>query len=108
MEERDNAVLVALLAASRKLAEAAANGLWDEVDALRIEQHDLIGSLFAGYERKTLTAEQMSGLAQVRVYTDMVLSLAKAKRTALHASVDTAKRGRVAVRAYGEATHAGA
>lgn len=95
-------VLSALLRASRGLAESAADGEWERVAELQLEQRDLVGEVFAGYDRGPFTAEEMSGLAHVRVYTDMVVDLAKRRRSALANAADKLKVGRSAVSAYAE------
>lgn len=104
MNHKDEKLLSDLLSTSRRLAESAADGDWKSVGELQLEQRDLIGQVFSGYERPTMTAEMLSGLAQVRVYTDMVLELARNKRSALADAAHTVRTGRTAVTAYAECT----
>ncbi len=103
-QESESKILSSLLGASRKLAECAADGDWDRVAELQLEQHDLLAQVFAGYDRPAMTAQTLSGLAQVRVYTDMVVELAKKRRNALASAATTVKTGRSAVSAYAECT----
>lgn len=95
-------ILAQLLTISRRLAESAANGTWDEVAELETEQREMLTYFFARKGDKPMTAETMSGLAQVRLYTDMVLVLAKEKRTEFAHASDRMQAGKNAVNAYAE------
>lgn len=105
MEDVRKNVLSELLNASRLLAEAAADGEWEDVAELEMRQRDLLADFFSGNHNKPMTAQMMSGLAHVRLYTDMVLELAKKKRAALAGASDTVKIGKIAVNAYGECSN---
>ncbi len=102
MSDTDVKVLSELLSTSRKLAEAAVDGDWKSVGELQLDQKDLLAQIFAGYERPAMTAQMLSGLAQVRVYTDMVLELARKRRAGLADAARTVRTGREAVSAYAE------
>ena len=104
MDDKKTKTLSALLSASRRLAESAADGDWDSVGELQLEQQDLLAQIFAGYDRAPMTADMLSGLAQVRVYTDMVLDLAKKQRAAIADAAREVRTGRAAVSAYAECT----
>jgi len=104
MVNAETKTLSELLGASRRLAEAAADGDWDTVGQLRLDQQDLLAQVFAGYNRQPMTAEMMSGLAQIRVYTDMVLELAKERRSSLACAARQVRKGRVAANAYADCT----
>ncbi|MEM7081998.1 MAG: hypothetical protein AAF465_04650 [Pseudomonadota bacterium] len=95
-------VLAQLLTVSRQLAESAANGTWDHVVELECEQRELLAWFEARKGDKPLTADVLAGLAQVRLYTDMVVMLARTRREELVASVDHIKVGQQAVAAYAE------
>ncbi len=93
-------ILSQLLTISRRLAESAANGTWDHVAELEQEQKELLAYFFARKGDDPLTAEALAGLAQVRLYTDQVLMLAKQKRTTLASASDRIQVGQNAVKAY--------
>ncbi len=95
-------ILSQLLTISRRLAESAANGTWDQVAELENEQRELLAYFFARKGDQPMTAETMSGLAQVRLYTDMVLVLAKEKRTELVHASDKMQATKKAINAYAE------
>ena len=95
-------ILSQLLTISRRLAESAANGTWDEVAELEAEQREMLAYFFARKGDEPMTAETMAGLAQVRLYTDMVVALAKEKRSELVHAADKMQAGRKAVNAYAE------
>ncbi len=95
-------VLSQLLTTSRRLAESAANGTWDHVEELETEQRELLAYFFSKKGDRPMTAETMSGLAQVRLYTDMVLVLAKEKRSELGHASDRIQAGKNAVNAYAD------
>ncbi len=95
-------ILSQLLTISRRLAESAANGTWDHVAELEHEQSELLAYFFARKGEEPMTAEALAGLAQVRLYTDQVLMLAKKKRTVLSGAADRLKVGQNAVNAYAE------
>jgi len=95
-------ILSQLLTISRRLAESAANGTWDHVAELEQEQRELLAYFFARKGEEPMTAEVLAGLAQVRLYTDMVLMLAKKQRVVLSGAVDLLREGQNAVKAYAE------
>ena len=95
-------ILSQLLTISRRLAESAANGTWDHVSELETEQRELLAYFFSRKGDQPLTAEALAGLAQVRLYTDMVVMLAKEKRTYLSGAADQIQTGQKAVNAYAE------
>lgn len=95
-------ILGQLLTISRRLAESASNGEWDEVAELELEQRELLAYFFARKGDEPMTAETMSGLAQVRLYTDMVVVLAKEKRGELVHAANRMQAGKQAINAYAE------
>ncbi|MFK8029910.1 MAG: hypothetical protein AB8G18_06690 [Gammaproteobacteria bacterium] len=95
-------ILSQLLTISRRLAESAANGTWDHVAELEQEQRELLAYFFSRKGDQPLTAEALAGLAQVRLYTDMVVMLAKKKRKILGGAADRIQVGKKAVSAYAE------
>ena len=102
MNDSRKKAISTLLSASRRLAECAADGEWESVAELQHQQHELVVEFFSSHERKSLTAKMMSDLAHVRVYTDMVLELAKRKRKTIVGAADKVKIGRNTVSAYAE------
>ena len=102
MEYSRKKIFCQLLSTSRHLAESAASGKWNNVSDLETNQRILLTDFFAGTNNEPMTAEVSSGLAQVRVYTDIVLHLAKEKRTSLAHASDKLKVGQSAVSAYAQ------
>lgn len=102
MDKSIKNILSQLLTISRRLAESAANGTWDHVAELEVEQRELLAYFFSRKGDQPLTAEALAGLAQVRLYTDMVVMLARKKRTLLAGAADRIKVGQNAVEAYAQ------
>lgn len=106
MQNHDKPILTDLLTTSRQLAEAATAGDWDVVTGLR-EKHDtLVRTFFADLNGGPLSAHVLSELTQVRVYTDLVLELAKKRRTGLADASKSLQDRQRATRAYESASTA--
>lgn len=83
MHNSQKPVLTDLLTTSRQLAEAASAGDWDVVGELRGRHEKLVRTFFNELNGGPLSAHVLSELTQVRVYTDLVLELAKKRRSGL-------------------------
>ncbi|NNF16996.1 MAG: hypothetical protein HKN70_09625 [Gammaproteobacteria bacterium] len=99
---RSQESLSELLSVSRRLAESATAGEWKEVAVLELEQRRMLEGFFKGNNDAPMTAEMVTELAHVRVYTDRVLELAKKQRAVLAGAADTLKKGQHAVNAYAD------
>ncbi|MFK7886256.1 MAG: flagellar protein FliT [Gammaproteobacteria bacterium] len=104
MSEAQKPILTDLLTTSRRLAEAASAGDWDVVADLKGRHEDLVRTFFDGLAGGPLSAHVLSELTQVRVYTDLVLELAKKRRTGLLDAGKKVTKGRRATAAYRDNT----
>lgn len=100
MQQQEKPVLTDLLSVSRQLAEAASTGDWEVVGDLKQRQQELVETFFSGNGGSPLSAHVLSELTQVRVFTDLVLELAKKRRTGLIDAGRKASTGRRAAQAY--------
>ena len=100
MEQTQKPVLTDLLSVSRQLAELASAGEWDSVNELKLRHQELVTTFFDGHGSGPLSAHVLSELTQVRVFTDLVLELAKKRRSALLEKGKAVQAGRKAVAAY--------
>lgn len=100
MDDQEKPVLTQLLSVSRSLAEAASAGDWEHVDTLKSRQKNLVETFFDGHGRGPLSAHVLSELTQVRVFTDLVVELAKARRGNLIDAASIMQNNRAAARAY--------
>lgn len=100
MDDQEKPVLTQLLSVSRSLAEAASEGDWDCVGELKNRQQCLVETFFDGHGRGPLSAHVLSELTQVRVFTDLVVELAKKRRTGLIGAAGALQDNRNAARAY--------
>lgn len=100
MEQTQKPVLTDLLSVSRQLAEAASEGEWDAVNELKSRHQTLVTTFFDGHGRGPLSAHVLSELTQVRVFTDLVLELAKKRRRGLIEAGQSLQNGRRAAQAY--------
>jgi hypothetical protein len=107
MDEQEKPVLTQLLSVSRRLAEAASDGDWEGVDALKSRQTWLVKTLFDGQENGPLSGHVLSELTQVRVFTDLVVELARQRRETLLDKGDAVRAGRKAAHAYAQEERAG-
>lgn len=107
MEEQQKPILTDLLTVSRRLAEAASEGEWEIVSELKGRHQDLVETFFDGQGRSPLSAHVLSELTQVRVFTDLVLELAKKRRAGLLNSSKALQTGRKATKAYTAQTVSG-
>lgn len=104
MSETRKPVLTDLLTTSRRLAEAATSGDWEIVAELKSRHEKLVRTFFDGLDGGPLSAHVLSELTQVRVYTDLVLELAKKRRTNLQDTGKKVSTGRRAAAAYRDNT----
>jgi hypothetical protein len=100
MEQTQKPVLTDLLSVSRRLAESASEGEWDSVNELKTRHQELVTTFFDSHGRGPLSAHVLSELTQVRVFTDLVLELAKKRRTGLLEAGQSVQAGRKAAQAY--------
>lgn len=100
MSQEQKPVLTDLLTTSRQLAEAASAGDWDIVSDLKGKHEQLVRTFFDSTRNGPLSAHVLSELTQVRVYTDLVLELAKKRRSGLLESGKKITQGRRATAAY--------
>ncbi len=107
MEEQQKPILTDLLTVSRNLAEAASEGEWEVVSELKGRQQELVETFFDGHGRSPLSAHVLSELTQVRVFTDLVLELAKKRRAGLLNASQSLQSGRKAAKAYSAQSVAG-
>jgi hypothetical protein len=106
MSETQKPILTDLLTTSRRLAEAATSGDWEVVGHLKSRHEELVRTFFDGLDGGPLSAHVLSELTQVRVYTDLVLELAKKRRSSLLESGTKVTTGRRATAAYRDNTAA--
>ncbi|MEM6639231.1 MAG: hypothetical protein AAF610_04945 [Pseudomonadota bacterium] len=102
MDNKQKPVLTELLSTSRQLAETASAGDWEAVATLRVRHEELVRTFFSHINGAPLSAHVMSELAQVRVYTDMVLELAKRRRASLVEAGQVLQSRQRATTAYAE------
>ena len=100
MEEQQKPILTDLLTVSRRLAESASEGEWEVVAELKGRHQKLVETFFDGQGRSPLSAHVLSELTQVRVFTDLVLELAKKRRAGLLNAGKSLQKGRKAAKAY--------
>ncbi|MFK8017248.1 MAG: hypothetical protein AB8G17_17630 [Gammaproteobacteria bacterium] len=100
MTKETKPVLTDLLSVSRRLAESASSGEWEVVSELKARQQELVETFFECNGGGPLSAHVLSELTQVRVFTDLVLELAKKRRTGLIDAGRKVATGRNAAAAY--------
>ncbi len=100
MQQQEKPILTDLLSVGRRLAESASTGEWEVVSDLKMRQQELVETFFDGHAGSPLSAHVLSELTQVRVFTDLVLELAKKRRTGLVDAGRKVSTGRKAAQAY--------
>ncbi|MEO1573559.1 MAG: hypothetical protein AAFU65_01210 [Pseudomonadota bacterium] len=105
MDHRHKPILTDLLTTSRQLAEAASAGDWDVVGELRGQHEKLVRTFFNQLNGGPLSAHVLSELTQVRVYTDLVLELAKKRRSGLVEAGQALQERKRATQAYAAAAN---